>query len=1191
MKNRFLLSIVLSLIIGYTLQKAIIPTSNWVLDVKNEKGEKDIVLKPNVLTKVIFVVRHEDNLDILDRSFDKANFIITLDDDSNIKLFNKEIKNGDVDIIPSLTLESYAYIGLKSDHEIEAETYDLQFKVKNTKDLDGHDYKDASLKIDPVQVTINNTESLIEIEPIETSLTEKGYSLFRIKNEIYNMEKVVITLKEEIGDYFTFKDVEINALKDREEFGLNENDNHGIIFDFPFGTEKEYKDLQEFSKTIKLMMKEDDLDSKWFKLSDESQSFNLTINQNELVKLNDSVKEAIVYTIENVTPKRDLTNNIQINMTIPVAPVLIECRLDGEGNNEEGDSIKYRDYILQSGPYLLKFDDLNSNNEYKGECKFYSVNFDKTEIKITIGNDKDYDFVTPLYPSRTNSSIPQCLEFTFTSQDEEKLRDKVKKFTDLAEKLCHKTMTEDENIISRIMGNFKCEKAEFSEEVEKNKNDRSIICIGASPSFKSKKFRESLINLDNTYFENHVNIFVESVNSTENIQKAFKDEEDLEGLELVEFKRYYDLNEPDVNKIKLVVDTQGGMKKKENLKFNITSTNDQPIECFYNNEMNKNDKKRFIELYQNRGNGKGITLYPNEEKTFETKLNNVKDKQMFTLYMNCYNLPGAKIRYEQTGVFNAYTYLYTESEEEQNVIIGENVTINCAEKNNRINPHCLKGQYNALLNKIKTKMPEIDTDEEVEKFNKLSNSSQVELLNDLVDKFNKDLLSLINKPIQLIERVINLAKYLTSRDCSKYSDGSTNDLSKTINNELYKSCRDGKKKIIKRLNDLITTKIQCDTLVSYLKGLTNNIEENVKYIILLIQELGNSPDAFNEGEGEILYNITTCFQEKFDDIWTEVENYLKQKGSLDISISAVKKDLSNILIQSLSNLIKILHFEEIDNYISESDRNITKTGIMGNKNGKKIHKSIKEFMKHFNEFGNGEYNLTDSIMINVTINDEYKEEGLRNLEEDENEEQVINYEDKGIVVILHPKYMMKKKNAYAMQVVRYDSPIMPIKTSGHNNDSTLDTFVSITLYDNKGNEVNIDDLPENIRPKILYNKSYHKFLKHCFFYNENTEDLDETGVTSEDDVEYKGNKYFKCTTKHLTSFTAGNYYSTAEENNENNESKDKGGLSGLVIFLIILGVIVLLILLIFIIICIKKRNAKNSIEEISKNDGTMALMN
>ena len=195
MKNGFLLSIVLSIIIGYTLQETIIPTSNWVLDVKNEKGEKGIVLKPNVLTKVIFVVHHEDDLDILDRSFDKANFIITLEDDSNIKLFNKEIKNGDVDIIPSLTLESYAYIGLKSDHKIEAETYDLQFKVKNTKDLDGHDYKDkdVSLRIDSVQVTINNTESLIEIEPIETNLTEKGYSLFRIKNEIYNMEKVIIT--------------------------------------------------------------------------------------------------------------------------------------------------------------------------------------------------------------------------------------------------------------------------------------------------------------------------------------------------------------------------------------------------------------------------------------------------------------------------------------------------------------------------------------------------------------------------------------------------------------------------------------------------------------------------------------------------------------------------------------------------------------------------------------------------------------------------------------------------------------------------------------------------------------------------------------------------------------------------------------------------------------------------------------
>ena len=42
----------------------------------------------------------------------------------------------------------------------------------------------------------------------------------------------------------------------------------------------------------------------------------------------------------------------------------------------------------------------------------------------------------------------------------------------------------------------------------------------------------------------------------------------------------------------------------------------------------------------------------------------------------------------------------------------KNITINCAEKNNRINPHCLKGQYNSLLNILKTRMPQIDNDEE-----------------------------------------------------------------------------------------------------------------------------------------------------------------------------------------------------------------------------------------------------------------------------------------------------------------------------------------------------------------------------------------------------------------------------------------------------------------------------------------------
>ena len=127
-------------------------------------------------------------------------------------------------------------------------------------------------------------------------------------------------------------------------------------------------------------------------------------------------------------------------------------------------------------------------------------------------------------------------------------------------------MTEDENVLSRIMGSFKCDKAEFDEDFEKNKRtNRSLICIGLSPSFKSKKFRESLINENRTYFEDHVNKFVDLVNTKEKIINIFKDEDDLEGLELSEFRRYYDLNSPDIDKIQLVVNNDGGMKKKRKI--------------------------------------------------------------------------------------------------------------------------------------------------------------------------------------------------------------------------------------------------------------------------------------------------------------------------------------------------------------------------------------------------------------------------------------------------------------------------------------------------------------------------------------------------------------------------------------------------------------------------------------------------
>ena len=855
-----------------------------------------------------------------------------------------------------------------------------------------------------------------------------------------------------------------------------------------------------------------------------------------------------------------------MKINVPISPIIIKCYLYGYG--EEYEEIEYNNYITVIGDYILKFEDLSSNNEYKLKCKFSPTNFLKNEIEIVVGDFENSDVNIPLMPSRTPNHIPQCIEFNFNSMEN------IEKFSFYAQKLCQKIMNENVNILSRIMGIYKCEIANISEKEDVLIKNKSIICLGESPNYKYKKYRENYA-IENDYYEKHVNKFVDLLDTSDKIKNMFKEEE--LNLQLIDVKRYYDSNPPDKNKIKLIINNKNEdkdvneniFKKKNDFSFNIISLNEKPIECFYNKILKPTDKKKYMKLYYKEN--EGIILYPNEQKLIDIKISTVEDKKMYSLYMNCYNLPGASIRYEKTGVYNAYTYLYTDLDDEQNVLEEQKVTINCAEKNNKINPHCLKRRYYSLLKIIKSKIPLNDNDieSEVEKFNKLSNKAQLKLLENLTEEFNKEIESIKINKRNLLQKIYFMAKYLTNRDCSIYSKGTTNQKSETIESDTYKTCRENKKLIYKILMNIVKEEFKCSDFKKLIskEGLSTNVEENIKNIIVLLQELSNNADSINKGESDILYDMTICLQKNFDEYWNEVEKYLKEKGSLNISITNIKKDLVNLLTYSLSNLVKVLHFEEIDNYINEKDRNITKTGIMAHEKGKKIHKSIKEFMKYFNEFGSGEYNLTDSVMVNVFTNKNKKNEITEN---------IINYSDKGIIVILNPENTIKTKNAYSMQVITYDSPIMPIVINDNKKDSTIDTFISITLYDNFGNEIKTENLPENIRPIILYNKVFHKNLKYCFYYDEKKEDLDKDGVISEDNYNYKGNLYFKCSTEHLTSFTVGDYNSKT--------------ISTVGIIFIIIGAIVLLGILVIGYIYIRKKMRKNNIENNVKDKDLGALI-
>ena len=88
---------------------------------------------------------------------------------------------------------------------------------------------------------------------------------------------------------------------------------------------------------------------------------------------------------------------------------------------------------------------------------------------------------------------------------------------------------------------------------------------------------------------------------------------------------------------------------------------------------------------------------------------------------------------------------------------------------------------------------------------------------------------------------------------------------------------------------------------------------------------------------------------------------------------------------------------------------------------------------------------------------------------------------------------------------------------------TANTFVGITLYDEKGNEIFVKDIKlEKYRPIIYFKKKLYKSMKKCLFYNEEKNEMDSEGIKTEL-FELDGEEYIKCIPSHLSSFSVGSY--------------------------------------------------------------------
>ena len=107
---------------------------------------------------------------------------------------------------------------------------------------------------------------------------------------------------------------------------------------------------------------------------------------------------------------------------------------------------------------------------------------------------------------------------------------------------------------------------------------------------------------------------------------------------------------------------------------------------------------------------------------------------------------------------------------------------------------------------------------------------------------------------------------------------------------------------------------------------------------------------------------------------------------------------------------------------------------------------------------------------------------------------------------------------------------------------------------------------KNISLKSYISKIKYESTKKCFYYNEEKKELENDGVVIDENYVYNEKSYFKCTSSHLTAFTAGTY--------NFNSSLPWWG-----VLLIVSSILLVLVCFVIIFIIVKKKKDKSRLSK------------
>ena len=431
-------------------------------------------------------------------------------------------------------------------------------------------------------------------------------------------------------------------------------------------------------------------------------------------------------------------------------------------------------------------------------------------------------------------------------------------------------------------------------------------------------------------------------------------------------------------------------------------------------------------------------------------------------------------------------------------------------------------KFKDFLDKFKSKVPEFiknmqnkvkefieKTEEQKNYFIEELNSKVIELYEDIKQDIINKKEDVESKIKTLIEKTTEASKFLSYKIC---------DIARLD----YEECRNDKKKLFTNLLDVVKENFdKCSTIIEEISSLSDDIEQNLKYFLFMAISLSENPDAIEEGKSQVIFDILNCLKDKFEDYWPSINSTIL---NYELRIST-KQDIMNLLLNSFSNLVNVIHFEEIDGFITKANET---TGLISDPKAKETYNGIFSLLKKFNEFGTQFYNISVDLSLNVFLNP-----GNLNMGRDVDFNWIID-DDKGIRINLHSNYLLREKGAQSVQAVIFESPLVSLRGKEEEIEQGVSNiFVGITLYDSEGNEIFVKDIEfQKYRPVIYFKKIFFNEMKKCLFYNEEKDTIDDEGITSAFEI-LDGEEYIKCIPAHLTSFTIGS--SKNKYNSDENE--------------------------------------------------------